>query len=75
MRIDYEDKGAVATMTITSSVFEFRRHNHAVDTALFLAPGTIIASRSGFLLMKTVISGPVNKILRAYKIAQKDVQK
>ncbi len=66
MKIEFNDKGAVATVTITSNVFEFRRHNRAVDTALFLAPGTI-ASRSGFFLMKTVISGPTARVIRAYK--------
>ncbi|AUV00558.1 hypothetical protein AAIG33_11265 [Phytobacter ursingii] len=74
MNIDFQDKGAVATMTITSSVFEFRRHNRAVDAALFREPG-IIHTRSGLFRMKTVISGPSNRMLRAYKIAQKDVQK
>lgn len=66
MYIEFNDKGAVATVTITSSVFEFRRHNRAVDTAIFLSPG-IIASRSGFFLMKTVISGPTTRVFRAYK--------
>lgn len=74
MNIDFEDKGAVATVTITSSVFEFRRHNRVVDTALFLTPG-VIHSRSGFFLMKTVISGPTNKILRAHRIAQQEVSR
>lgn len=74
MDIDFQDKGAVATMTITSSVFEFRLHNRVVDAALFWEPG-IIHTRSGFFRMKTVISGPSNRMLRAYKIAQKDVQK
>lgn len=66
MYIEFNDKGAVATVTITSSVFEFRRHNRAVDTAIFLSPG-IIASRSGFFLMKTVISGSTARVFRAYK--------
>ena len=66
MKIEFKDKGAVATVTITSTVIEFNRHNRAVDTALFLTPGTI-ASRSGFLFIKTVISGPSTKVIRAYK--------
>lgn len=66
MKIEFNDKGAVATVTITGTVFEFRRHNRAVELALFLSPGTI-ASRSGFFLMKTVISGPTARVSRAYK--------
>lgn len=68
MDIDFQDKGAVSTMTITSSVFEFRRHNRVVDAALFRAPG-VIHTRSGFFRMKTVISGPSNRMLRAYRVA------
>lgn len=74
MDINFDDKGAVATMTITSSVFEFRRHNRVVDTVLFRESG-VIHTRSGFFLMKTVISGPSNRMLRAHKIAQENVQK
>ena len=66
MDIDYEDKGAVATMTITSSVFEFRRHNRTVDAVLFREPG-VTHTRSGIFRMKTVISGPSNRMLRAYR--------
>lgn len=66
MKIEFNDKGAVATVTVTSTVFEFIRHNRAVDAALLLAPGTI-ANRSGFFLMKTVISGPTARVIRAYK--------
>jgi len=71
MKIEFNDKGAVATVTITSTVFEFSRHNRAVETALFLAPGTI-ASRCGFFLMKTVISGPTARVIRAYKNAMRE---
>lgn len=35
MKIEYQDYGAVANIVITSTVFEFRKHNRVVDTALF----------------------------------------
>lgn len=41
MKIEFSDKGSVATVTITSTVLEYRRHNKAVDAALFLSPGTL----------------------------------
>lgn len=66
MKIEFIDKGVIATVTITSTVFEFRLHNRAVDTALFLAP-SVRAKRSGFFIMKTVISGKISHVLRAYK--------
>ncbi|HHT3860933.1 TPA: hypothetical protein ACTYH4_006068, partial [Klebsiella variicola] len=56
MKIEFNDKGVIATATITSTVFEFRLHNRAVDTALFLAP-SVRAKRSGFFVLKTVITG------------------
>ncbi|HBS7389309.1 TPA: hypothetical protein MAQ57_001850 [Klebsiella pneumoniae] len=66
MKIEFNDKGVIATATITSTVFEFRLHNRAVDTALFLAP-SVRAKRSGFFVLKTVITGKPSHVLRAYK--------
>ncbi|HDG7844247.1 hypothetical protein RJT51_18595 [Klebsiella variicola] len=66
MKIEFNDKGVIATATITSTVFEFRLHNRAVDTALFLAP-SVRAKRSGFFILKTVITGKTSHVLRAYK--------
>lgn len=71
MKTEYEDKGAVATLTITSTVFEFRRHVRLVDTVLMCTPG-VIANRRGFFLMKTVISGRSKEMLRANKTAMRE---
>lgn len=74
MKFDYQDFGAVANITITSTVFEFRRHVRVVDTALMCTPG-ILASRSGFFIIKTVISGRTKEMLRAYKALQREASK
>lgn len=66
MKIEFYDDGFNAITTITSTVFEFRLHNRAVDTALFLAP-SVRAKRSGFFVLKTVITGKTAHVLRAYK--------
>ncbi len=66
MKIEFYDDGFNAITTITSTVFEFRLHNRAVDTALFLAP-SVRAKRSGFFVLKTVIIGKTSHVLRAYK--------
>ena len=66
MKIEFNDKGVIATATITSTVFEFRLHNRVVDTALFLAP-SVRAKRSGFFVLKTVITGKTSHVLRAYE--------
>lgn len=72
MKLEIHDKGAVATLTITSTVFEFRKHVRVVDTVLMCTPG-VIASRRGFFLMKTVISGCSKEMLRANKTAAREV--
>ncbi|EDI9985976.1 hypothetical protein GEW27_13515 [Salmonella enterica] len=72
MKIEYQDYSAVANIVITSTVFEFRKHNRVVDTALFLTLG-IVANRSGIFFMKTVLSGKSRDMLRAYKTVQREV--
>lgn len=51
MKIDFNDQGTVSTVTVTSSVFEFRRHNRVIDVALFLTP-EITSQSSGFFIIK-----------------------
>ena len=68
MKIDFNDYGAVATVTITSTIFEFRKHNRVVDTTLFLVQG-VISERRGSFFMKSRISGKTRDVLRAYKTA------
>ncbi|EKB7243450.1 hypothetical protein OOV15_003730 [Salmonella enterica] len=74
MKIKYQDYGAVANIVITSTVFEFRKHNRVVDTALFSTLG-IVANRSGIFFMKSVLSGKSRDMLRAYKTILRDEQR
>lgn len=71
MKFIYHDKGSIATITITSTVFEFRKHNRVVDAALFAAD--VKAARSGLFLMKSVLSGPSTAMLRTYKTVAREV--
>ncbi|WP_211130344.1 hypothetical protein [Serratia surfactantfaciens] len=71
MKIDYRDLGSIATITLSSTVFEFRRHNRVVDTALFL--NSVSAKRSGLFFMKTVLSGRSAPMLKVYKIALQEM--
>lgn len=66
MKIEFNDQGSVSVITVTSTVFEFRRHNRAIDVALFLVPG-MTSKSSGFFIIKTVLSGQTKHALRAYK--------
>ncbi|MCL1508139.1 hypothetical protein MKM89_13715 [Klebsiella quasipneumoniae] len=74
MKIEFYDDGFNAITRITSTVFEFRLHNRAVDTALFLAP-SVRAKRSGFFVLKTVITGKTAHVLRAYKAIKAEVSR
>ncbi|WP_338858419.1 hypothetical protein WCU37_16195 [Serratia marcescens] len=71
MKIDYRDLGSIATITLTSTVLEFRRHNRVVDTALFLT--SVSAHRSGLFFMKTVLSGRSAVVLKAHKIVLREM--
>lgn len=71
MKFKYEDKGVVASITITSTIFEFRKHNRVVDTTLILAD--VNAHRTGSFFMKTVLSGRSVEVLRAYKVVVREV--
>ncbi|MEG7460776.1 hypothetical protein CS371_23440 [Serratia marcescens] len=71
MKIDYQDHGATASITLTSTVFELRRHNRVVDTALFLT--SISAHRSGLFFMKTMLSGRSAAVLKAYKVVLREM--
>ncbi|MFA1615491.1 hypothetical protein ABME00_14860 [Citrobacter amalonaticus] len=74
MKIQYQDYGAAANIVITSTVFEFRKHNRVVDATLLCTPG-IIATRSGMFFMKSVLSGKSRDMLRAYKTVQREAKR
>ncbi|HAK3431221.1 TPA: hypothetical protein H1R55_004211 [Salmonella enterica] len=71
MKIQYQDYSAVANIVITSTLFEFRKHNRVVDAALLCTPG-IVANRSGMFFMKTVLSGKSRDMLRAHKTVSRE---
>ncbi|KFK98099.1 hypothetical protein [Serratia sp. Ag1] len=73
MKIDYQDHGVTASLTTTSTVFEFRKHNRVVDTALFLT--SVTAVHSGFFRMKTVISGKTPIVMRAYRVVRQEMKR
>ncbi|CQJ61416.1 hypothetical protein FG426_004065 [Yersinia enterocolitica] len=73
MKFDYQDFGAVASITITSTIFEFRKHNRVVDTTLLLAD--VSPHRTGAFFMKTVLSGRSVAVLKAYKIVAREVSR
>ncbi|HHA2247818.1 TPA: hypothetical protein ACOEHG_002699 [Enterobacter ludwigii] len=73
MKIEFKDFGAVASVTIISTIFEFRKHNRVVDTTLFLVPG-VVSERRGCFFMKTAISGRPKEVQRAYETAKREAR-
>ncbi|AHE71892.1 hypothetical protein M942_22800 [Enterobacter ludwigii] len=71
MKISFKDCGAVATVTITSTILERSKHSRVVDTVLLLTP-EVISEHRGCIFMKTVISGKTKHVLSAYKTAQRE---
>lgn len=65
MQIDYQDTGAIARITIRSSVISIRQHRRAVDAALMHS--TVTAHTSGLLFLRTEITGKTPAVMRAYK--------
>ncbi|HGA5699003.1 TPA: hypothetical protein ACIS09_001658 [Salmonella enterica subsp. enterica serovar Birkenhead] len=74
MKIEFQDYGAEASVIITSTVFELRKHNRVVDTAMFLTP-EVASNNSGFFIMKTVLSGKTQHASRAYRIALREMNR
>ncbi|EEP9438271.1 hypothetical protein HCO87_003105 [Salmonella enterica subsp. enterica serovar Reading] len=74
MNIVFHDRGAVANVIITSNPFALRKHNRVVDAALLCTPG-ITESRSGFFLVKSVLSGRTKEMLRAYKTVLREANR
>ncbi|PHM31333.1 hypothetical protein [Xenorhabdus innexi] len=73
MKIDYQDKGSTAQITIASFITERRKHHRCVDAALLAAP--VRASSVGFLFRRTVITGKSNHMIRAYKIIREEANR
>lgn len=74
MKIEFKDFGTVSSVVITSTIFEFRKHNRVVDTTLFSTLG-IVATRSGMFFMKSVLSGKSRDMLRAYRTVQREAKR
>lgn len=73
MRFGYQDFGAVASITITSTIFEFRKHNRVVDKVLLLVD--VSPHRTGSFFMKTVLSGRSVAVLKAYKLVVREASR
>ncbi|EKM5742847.1 hypothetical protein PU345_002121 [Enterobacter kobei] len=73
MKIQFNDQCAVATITITSTLLERRKHLRVVNVARFSTLG-IVAISGGTFFRKTVLSGKTRDVLRAYKTVLREAK-
>ena len=65
MKIDFQDCGAIARLTVKSSIVRLRKHKRLVDAALLVADVT--ERTSGLIVICSVITGKTPAVMRAYK--------
>lgn len=73
MKIDYFDSGAVAKITVTSNLFQYKKHCRVVDAVLLKI--NVTASTKYGLVIRTIITGKSSHVLRAYKLAVVEANK
>ncbi|MEZ2404012.1 hypothetical protein ACBR19_20580 [Raoultella planticola] len=74
MKIDFNNYGPVAAVTISSTIFEFRKHNRIVDATLLCTPG-VVSERRGSFFMRTHICGETRDAQMAYKNAMREAKR
>lgn len=72
MKIAFEDYGNEASVIITSTVFEFRKHNRTVNRVLLQVPKACCTESSAFIL-KADIYGNAADLHQAYLFVQKEM--
>lgn len=73
MKIYYSIHGLMATLTLTSWLPQVAQHNRCVDAAL-LHSG-VRATSAGFIRRQTQITGHTPKVMRAYKVVVKELER
>ncbi|CAB5558597.1 hypothetical protein AB7W40_22850 [Providencia rettgeri] len=73
MKLNYFDGGAVAKITVTSNLFQYKKHRRVVDAVLLKM--NVTASTKRGLVIKTIITGKSSHVLRAYKVAVAEANK
>lgn len=71
MKINYQDHGKTATITLYYSLFTAWRVRHALRAM----PWRLLVNSSGLIFRKTVINGTCIEMLRAYKILSAEVRR
>lgn len=73
MHIDYQIHGLTATLTLTSWLTQVSQHNRCVDAALLHSD--VRATSTGIVRRTTHITGRTPKVMRAYKVVVKELER
>ncbi|MDJ6542608.1 hypothetical protein LEC33_22825 [Salmonella enterica] len=73
MKIEFKDYGDKASVIITSTAFEFHKHNRAVNKVMALVPKAFRTESSAFIL-KADIYGNAADLYQAYLFVQKEMK-
>lgn len=73
MKIDYSIHGLTATLTLISWLPQVVRHNRCVDAALLHSD--VRATSTGVIRRQTRITGHTPKVMRAYKVVVKELDR
>lgn len=73
MKIEFQDAGVEARLIITSTVFEFRKHNRAVNKVMTMVPKAFRTESSAFIL-KADIYGNAADLYQAYLFVKKEMK-
>lgn len=73
MKIDYSIHGFTATLTLISWLPQVTQHNRCADAALLHSD--VRATSTGFIRRLTRITGHTPKVMRAYKVVVKELER
>lgn len=73
MEIDYQDYGAIARLTVKSSIIRLQKHKRLLDTALLVAD--VVEHTTGVLVIRSVLTGKTLAVMRAYKAVLREASR
>lgn len=71
MNISFESHGSAASVAITSSLFECRKHQHIVDALKFKVPEMTVTTRGCFWI-RTTLATTYLTARRVYDMAHQE---
>lgn len=73
MKTEFNNLGKTATLTLTSTIFEFKKHNRLAEKAVTAIPSATMI-RGGSFIMKTVITGKPLDTWLTHKSIEREIE-